>query len=178
MTTSRSRRSSIAVLAFAAAACISSSPPAPPARWFDPLPAAASGEEAASGSDANVQVVAAPYLGTDFAVRVGERELAFDGENRWLADPQRIVATVLARALRGRSRPGGAPFVAALDLFELDVTAEPRAHVRLRLLGDTAGAADRVIDVWAPSADRSPASFAAAMAKALADVGAAARASS
>lgn len=161
-------------LAFAAAACLSSAPPAPPVRWFDPSPAVA---PATGATAANVRVVGAGHLGRDFAVRVGERELAFDAEHRWIAEPQQIVAAVLARALAERAAPQEGAVVAELELFELDVTAAPQAHVRVHLRGKS-GAAVHSIDVWAPAADRSPASFAAAMANALAEVAAAARSGS
>jgi hypothetical protein len=150
------------------AACLGSSSPAlPPVRWFDPLP-----EPAAAGRDgpqeaATVRVTALPHLGKELAVRVGAREFAFDAGNQWLLEPAQAVAIVAGRALAGAVDPRTVEL--RVDAFELDVTAEPRAYVRVAV-GGAGQAGLRVLEARADSRDRSPASFAAAMATALADL--------
>lgn len=150
-----------------AAACLSSSPPLPPVRWFDPLPAAAA--DGGLGEPAAVRVTAAAHLGREFVVRVGPREVALDSQHQWIAEPRQLVATVVARALAG-SAARDAALEVALDAFELDVTAAPRAHVRLVLGSARPPGVPGVLDEWAPAADRSPPAFADAMARALVQV--------
>ncbi len=151
------------------AACLgSAAPPLPAVRWFDPLPEPPTGDRGAAGDTVAVRVTALPHLGREFAVRVGAREVAFDGANQWLVEPARAVAIVAGRALAGVDAATLGRVELRVDVFELDVTAAPRAHVRVAVAGDAAG--PRVVEAWADSSDREPASFAAAMAKALADV--------
>ena len=145
-------------------ACLSTAPPAPPIRWFDPTPMRAAAD-APHADPVDLRVVAAPHLGREFVVRIAERELAFDGQHGWIDEPGPLVAAALAQVV-GLSRPGGQSALVEVAVFELDLTAAPRAHVQLVV--QTAGA-QRVLDAWAPAADRAPASFAAAMASALAD---------
>lgn len=137
------------------AACFGSSPPLPPVRWFDPLPPAVN-PPAPTGP----RVTAAPHLGREFAVRIGERELAFDPQHQWIAEPRDLVQAALA----------GTAGLADVHVaaFELDVTGPPCAHVRLlvRWQGDVL----RVVEARVAAADRSPPAFAAAVATALAEV--------
>lgn len=158
---SRCRSAAALLLAAAAAACLSSAPPAPPVRWFDPTPAP---PPAVATGVLAVRVVAAAHLGREFAVRVGARELAFDGEHGWIAAPRELVAAALRQALGdGDARAGVAEVT--VEAFELDVTGPPRAHVRLSVRPPNG--AVQVADAWAEAADRSPPAFAAAMAAAL-----------
>lgn len=156
-------RGLVAALSCAAlAACLSSSPALPPVRWFDPLPPASP----ATAASAHVRATAAPHLRQPFAVRVGAREFALDAGNQWVDEPAALCATLVGRALAGRA---GAETVAIqVDAFELDVTAAPRAHVRIAFVGKAPAGAPTVVDAWADAADRSPAACAEAMAQALA----------
>ncbi len=157
-------RSSAVVQALALSGCLSSAPPAPPVRWFDPLTPVGEAPARAGGAY-DVHVVAAPYLGREFVVRTAEREVVFDGGNGWIAEPRVLVQTAVEQQLLPSVRGSGAIAV-TIDVlvFELDVTAAPRAHVRLVV---RCGAVLRTIDCGVAAADRLPASFAAAMAKAL-----------
>jgi hypothetical protein len=118
------------------AACLSSSPPAPPVRWFDPL---LPSESVAGGGVGTLLVTAQARLGSELAVRVGARELQFDSNLRWIAEPRELVATALHRRLV----PTGAAarLVVEVEHFEFDLTAVPTAHVRLRLRGEPVGTA-------------------------------------
>lgn len=151
----RRHRPRVVLATLLLAACFGSSPPLPPVRWFDPLPPAAS-LPAAPGP----RVTAAPHLGREFAVRVGERELAFDSQHQWIAEPRELVQAALA-GIAGLADV----HVAA---FELDVTGPPCAHVRLLVRWQ--GGAVRVVEARVAAADRSPPAFAAAAAAALAEV--------
>ncbi len=139
----------------AAAGCFSSAGALPAVRWFDPLPALA-----APPAPVPLRVTAAAHLGREFVVRVAAREVAFDGQHQWIAEPRDLVAGLLA----GSGLAGDVHVTA----FELDVTGEPRAVVRLIVRG-TDGAS-RVVEASSPAADRSPSTFAQAMAAALADL--------
>jgi hypothetical protein len=149
----------------ALAACLSSSPALPPVRWFDPLPAAAT-----AAAPARVRATAAPHLRQPFAVRVGAREFALDPQHQWVDEPAALCATLVGRALAGRADGDGAAI--QVDAFELDVTAAPRAHVRITFVGKAPAGAPAVVDAWADAADRAPASCAEAMAQALAQAAA------
>ncbi len=146
------------------AGCLSSAGALPPVRWFDPLPATA----AAAAEPAAVRVAAPPHLGHEFVVRVGEHEVAIDAQNQWVAEPRDLVAAVLARAFAGAK----GPIDVALERFELDAAAEPRAHVRLVFGRERPAGTPPFVDVAVPAADRSPPAFAAAMAAVLATVAA------
>lgn len=149
------------------AACLSSAPPAPPVRWFDPVPAAAAA--GAPRVAADLRVTAAAHLGRQFVVRTAPRELVFDGQHGWIDEPARLVAAALGTRLR--SAPDGTGvLLVAVDAFELDVQAAPRAVVRLHLQWRDDR---RVVLAEHAAADRSPAAFAEAMAAALADAAAA-----
>lgn len=139
--------------------CLPSAAPLPPVRFFDPSPPPV-GE-----AGTPPRVTAAAHLGREIVVRVAAREVVFDREHQWIAEPRDLVAAVLARA----SGPEAAVVQhAALEAFELDLTEAPRAHVRI-VLTDARGLV-RVVDEWAPANDRSPAAAADAMAAALARV--------
>lgn len=154
------------------AACFSSSGALPPVRWFDPLPARAAD---ATADDVPVRVLAGPQYGREFVVRTGPHEIAIDAEHQWVAEPAQIVGAVLARALPAPEKPGTV-VEAALELFELDVTGEPRARVRVVFGRARPADTPPVIDVAVAAGDRSPVAFAAAMEKALVQVGERARA--
>lgn len=144
--------------ALALAACFSSAPPAPPVRFFDPLPAAASNPPSASGW----RVTAAPWLGREFVVRTAPREVVFDPLHSWVAAPRDLVAGAIAQA--GVVAPEGGEVL--VERFELDLCAAPRAHVRLVVR--VPGLPGRVAEGWATAAGAGPGDHAAAMADALA----------
>jgi hypothetical protein len=151
-----------------AAACLGSAAPGlPPVRWFDPLPEPAPAGRDGSAEAGAVRVTALSHLGRELAVRVAARELAFDDRNQWLIEPAQAVAIVAGRAVAGVADPRAIEL--RVDAFELDVTASPRAHVRVTLTGP-GDQAMRALEARADSGDRSPESFAAAMATALADL--------
>ncbi|MBX3464440.1 MAG: membrane integrity-associated transporter subunit PqiC [Planctomycetes bacterium] len=158
---SRSRRGrrGAPAAALLLSACLSSAPPAPPVRWFDPLPPAPT---AGPRPEVDLRVVAAPHLGREFVVRTAPREVVFDGQHGWIAEPAQLVASALG--FRLATRAGAEPLRIAVEAFELDVQAAPRAVVRLTATGRRGL---RRIDAEAPAVDRSPAAFAAAMALAL-----------
>ncbi|MFN9845404.1 MAG: hypothetical protein ACK57Q_13810 [Planctomycetota bacterium] len=143
-------------------ACLSTSPALPPVRWFDPLPAA----PAAAASPLPVRATAAPHLRQPFAVRVGAREFALDAGHQWVDEPSSLCAAMVGRALAGRGIDAAPSML--VEAFELDVTAAPRAHVRLVVLGGAPAGVPPVVDVWAAASDRSPVACAEAMAQALA----------
>ncbi len=158
----RSRSGAVVVLSLVFSACIASAPSLRAVRWFDPLPATSAG---ATTAGSTLRVTAAPHLAREFVVRISAREVAFDSEHQWIVEPRLLLATVLANVDVVGAKPDDHIEV-SLEAFELDVTAAPRAHVRFVVQGVAAVAA-RTIDVYAPSADRSPEAFAAAMATAL-----------
>ena len=147
----------------ALAACLSSAPALPPVRWFDPLPAATG---ALAAPPAPVRATAAPHLRQPFAVRVGAREFALDAGHQWVDEPSSLCAALVGRALAGRGIDAAPSML--VEAFELDVTAAPRAHVRLVFLGGAPAGVPPVVDVWAAASDRSPVACAEAMAQALA----------
>ena len=147
-------------------ACLSSAPPAPPVRWFDPSPAAPAGEPVQVA--ASLRVVAPSHLGTQLLLRTGVREFVFDAEHQWIAPPTELVASALQAAFRF-APDATAELQVTVERFELDLTVEPRAVVRLHLVDAPAGWPERV-DGSAAAADRAPAALAAAMASALADM--------
>lgn len=148
------------------AACLSSAPPAPPVRWFDPSPAAPAGDPVPVA--ALLRVVAPSHLGTELLLRTGVREFVFDAEHQWIAPPTELVATALQAGFRF-TPDASAELQVTVERFELDLTVEPRAVVRLHLVDAPAGWPERV-EGSAAAADRSPAALAASMASALADV--------
>lgn len=158
-------RGAAVALLLVAAGCLTSSPPLPPVRWFDPSPPPAE----LAAPPAEVRAVAAPSLGREFMVRVGPREVALDSQHQWIAEPHQLVAAVVARAFAGRLPAGGRSEV-VLETFEFDVTAAPRALVRLTLLGERPAGVPVSVAASAPASDRSPAALADAMAEALAKV--------
>lgn len=158
------RRGAVASL-LVAAGCLTSSPPLPPVRWFDPSPPPAE----LAASPVTVRAMTAPHLGREFVVRVGPRELALDSQHQWIAEPRELVAAVVARAFAGRL-PAGATTELVLETFEFDVTAAPRAQVRFTLLGGRPEGVPVSIEASASAADRSPDALAEAMAVALAKV--------
>lgn len=155
-------RALAAMVAFLSVGCLSSSPPAPPVRWFDPSSAAVGLRLAVPWK---LRVEAPPHLGREFALRTGVREYAFDGEHQWIATPTELVAAALQGAVAFPSY-ASEELLVRIERFELDVTATPRAVVVLRLFASAPLRTDEV-HFEAPAADRSPAALAAAMAAAL-----------
>lgn len=158
--TSIARTVALSSLALAAA-CISSAPPAAPLRWFDPLPAIVT-PAAGAQPVPTFRVDAESFLGREFVVRVGEREVAIDARHAWMAEPRQIVAAALTNACGGRGDERVAHVL--VDRFELDVQGAPRAHVRL--LVDGLGAR-RIVDEWGEAPSRDPQALATAMSQAL-----------
>ena len=146
----------------ALAACISSSPPAPAVRYFDPTPDAVA-DAATNGARLAVRVECAAHLGREFVVRTGPREVVFDPQHSWIGEPRALVAAAIERTA-GAAGAGESAVLVEVEVFELDLQAEPKAHVRL-LVHD--GDARRTIDESAVAANRSPEAFAAAMSQAL-----------
>lgn len=163
---SRFPSSGVVVASLFLGACLSSAPPAPPVRFFDPLPAAS-----AAAPNVPVQVAAhawritsAPHLGREFTVRTGPREVVFDPLHSWIATPRELVEAALA----GRSAvtPGGVVAELRITAFEIDLAETPRARVHLVLL--VPGEPRRDVEATAPSLANGPEDFALAMAAALA----------
>jgi ABC-type uncharacterized transport system auxiliary subunit len=149
------------------AACFSSAPPAPPVRFFDPTPPVAA--VAASGRALRLEVDANSQVRSEFAVRVGPRELTFDSFHRWAAEPRELVASALEGALFGsgafaRSDDLQHLVTVRVTAFELDVTAEPTARVAVTALQ---GGKELQVSASAPAGSRAPDALAEAMAKAL-----------
>ena len=157
-------RQAAVVLALAVSACLSTSSPPPPVRYFDPC----THKEGAPQRPAvacDLRVTAASHLGREFVVRVAEREVVFDGMNSWVADPRELVQAAIERLLGPSVRsPDARTLAIDVEVFEFDLQAAPQAHVRLAV---SAAAGARTIDLVVPAPDRQPASFAAAMAAAL-----------
>lgn len=156
----RSFALALSLLPVAFASCISSSPPAPPVRFFDPTPADVDTKDRPA---AVVRVDGPAHLAREFLVRTGPREVVFDPRHSWISEPRELVETAIARVT---SRPAGDEKVVvrvAIETFELDVQNEPRAHVRLVVHG----ASTKTIDEQEKAKDRTPESLAAAMAIAL-----------
>jgi hypothetical protein len=171
----------------AAAACLSSAPPAPPVRHFDPLrivaaatPVAATAATPATATGPRLRVVAAAHLGQDFVVRVAPRELTFDTTHRWIQRPDQLVAAAVgppppllaaADGATAVATAAGGELVLELVAFELDVVAAPLARIRVVVPSGGAWAAG-AHTVEVPAADTSPPAFAEAMAKALLELAA------
>ncbi|HEX6810195.1 MAG TPA: hypothetical protein VF384_01105 [Planctomycetota bacterium] len=150
-------------------ACLSSSDPPPPVRYFDPSTRSDEGPPRPAVS-CDLRVTAATHLGREFVVRVAAHEVVFDGLNSWIADPRDLVQAAVERRLGPCVRsPEAMSLAIDVEAFELDVQAQPQARVRLAVRAATGS---RTIDVVVPAADRSPASFAVAMAAALDQVAA------
>jgi hypothetical protein len=147
------------------AGCLSSAPPAPPPRFFDPMPAPAAAPSAVPAKF-TVRVLAAPHLGADFVVRTAVGAVVFDPVHRWIAPVRELVAAAIERQVVSPA-PGAEVVEVHVAAFEVDLTAAPRAHVRLlcRAPGRPLGE----IDAWAPVGGPAPGDHAAAMAIALAD---------
>ena len=129
----RTRHALFAVLLLGG--CISSNPPTPPVRWFDPSPLSWPQPERAGGTVPVPVVTAAPTVRQEFLVRIAQREIAIDDAHRWSAPPDRLVAAALDRAVFG---PGGAlPQCGTVPIklvrFELDITSRPRALCELQV---------------------------------------------
>lgn len=158
----------LGVLAATGAACVSSAPPAPPVRWFDPLIGSAIAPSLAAGP--KLRVTSAVHIGQEFAVRVAPRELAFDSEHRWFLTPAGMVAIALERAL-GRPSEAGAMVEVEVEAFELMVAPANSARISLFVRGPSSVVTNGSIDVVVGAADGSPEALAAAMASALDEVG-------
>jgi ABC-type uncharacterized transport system auxiliary subunit len=161
---------------FLLASCISSNPPAPPVRWFDPTPAELPPFERPGAQLPAVNVTAAPTVRQDFVLRIGARELAIDELHRWSAAPDRLVQQALDRALFGPG--GGVPGSGTVNVrvarFEVDLSAGA-PHARVELQVATAKGL-QTCDGDATAATTAPELIAAAMAQALGQAVLAARA--
>lgn len=151
-------------LLFGAAGCLGTNPPAPPPRWFDPRPAAAA---LAPACRVMLRVTAAPHLGREFAVRTGERELAFDALHQWLDTPRDLLEQAVLRAF-GPPEPGAPSVELHVAAFEIDRQAAPRA--RVRVLWRKPGEPVQELRAEAAAASLQPGDCAAAMAVALAQL--------
>jgi hypothetical protein len=162
-------RPAFAVLALGSlfAACLSSAPPAPTVRYFDALPEPGLATPARA---VRLRFTGAPHLGREFAVRVAARELVFDPLHSWIAEPTALVEAAFAPAAGATAQSDLVEVHVAR--FELDLSSEPVARVRLELRG--AGRAVEVVEGTAPVPSREPEAVAAAMAKALGDAASAA----
>lgn len=103
------------------AGCLGSAPPAPPVRWFDATPAGEARQAAVP-----LRFRQAGTVGTDFVLRIGPRELLFDSEHRWAADPVRYLERSLLGAV------SGPPCEVELVTFEFDLQQAPTARVGVR----------------------------------------------
>lgn len=161
----------LAPFAVALVGCLSSSPPLPPVRWFDPLPAAP--VDAAARPAATLRVTAGGHLGREFVVRTAPRELVFDERHGWIAEPAALVRGALERRLDVALGPIPAADAVAVavdvEAFELDLQQTPRAVVRL---GVHVGAERSVVATTAEAASSAPGALAEAMAAALAEAAA------
>lgn len=135
-------------------ACLGTAPPAPPVRWFDAAPA---GEPKAAAVPLRFRQ--AGTVGSDFVLRIGPRELVFDSEHRWAADPVRY----LERGLVGAAQ--GAPCDVELVTFEFDLQQQPTARVGVRY-----GVPGVLVVVERAAAGRAAPELAQAMAEALESV--------
>ncbi len=153
-------------LAASLAACLSPAPPAPPVRWFDPSPAPA----AAPTSTAAFRCRAAATVAREFVFRVGPRELVYDSEHRWCAEPAQLVEAALqAHSQQGAAAPNAtSPLEVLVDAFEFDLVAAPTARVVVVL--SRAGAVPRRLVGQHVASSTDPAALAEAMATALGDV--------
>lgn len=143
--------------------CLSSAPPAPPVRYFDPRPA-----QSTPNLPAVTRLTAAPHLGPEIAVRIAPRELQFDPLHHWLATPRDLLAAALGPALGPLSSANPARPAGELHLanFELDLQQGVRARVVLHW--DVPGSPRQVFAVEVPALGRNPERAAEAMAEALA----------
>jgi hypothetical protein len=150
------------------AACISSTPPGPVVRYFDPLPAVsanATGDAASVVAGFAWRVSAAPHLGREYVVRTGPRELVFDPLHSWIATPRELVEAALA-SRSGMVGPQSKVAELRITAFEVDLTETPRAHVHFELV--VPGMPRREVDASAPALGGGPEAVASAMAVALA----------
>lgn len=151
--------------------CLSSAPPAPPIRWFDPMPEP--GTAAPLPAPPALRVIAGPLVRQEFVLRTGERELVFDALHSWVAPPERLVAVALERAIGSPTADSTGTLQVGLQRFELELIGAPRAIVELSVPGPQGPGICRG---EAAASDREPASLAAAMAAALAAAAAEVRA--
>ncbi len=142
---------SLSACLLALTGCLGSAPPAPPVRWFDAAPA---GEPRSAAVP--LRFKQAGTVGSDFVLRIGPRELLFDGEHRWAAEPVRYLELGLVGAL------GGAPCDVELVTFEFDLQQAPTARVGVRY-----GTSGVMVVVESLAAGRSAPELAQAMAEAL-----------
>lgn len=150
------------------AACFSSTPPAPPVRWFDPtprdLPPAPGGLPAL-----RLRVVVPPHLGRELVYRIGEREFVFDADHRWIAEPSALLQGALARGLGSGAEAGSLELVVELERFEFDVVDAPRARVQCLLRGSLPGFRPQRVESVQSASSRAVDALVTAMALALAD---------
>lgn len=152
-----SRFAPFSLLLVLPAGCISSNPPAPTVRYFDPTPLRSSLD-----ARERVAVTSAPFLRQDFVVRIPPHELAIDDSLRWVAPPEQMVAAALDNA---SALP--ADLEIAVVRFEFEV-GEPVQAV-IELLCATGGRTVPV-RVRRDATARTPERLVAAMAEALAEL--------
>lgn len=155
-----------AILLATLSGCLSSAPPAPPIRHFDPLPA-----NPIAGLPPILRLTAAPHLGQEIAIRTAPRELQYDGQHHWLATPRDLLAAAIGPSPgSGSSEPAsGRAGELHLANFELDLQHGVRARVVLHWSVPSMPSMPlRVIRAEVPADGRQPQQAAEAMAKALA----------
>jgi hypothetical protein len=164
-------RAVVLVCSLVLPACLSSAPPAPPVRWFDPLDSSPTDTgEAALAAPGDIVVGAAFDVRQEFALRVGPHEFAYDDDHRWAADPCELVRRALLRRsgrqpAAGVAAEGSEVMEVVVEAFEIDLRGAPAARVQLRVVRPE----HAFVGTTAPAASRAPADLAAAMAVALAD---------
>jgi ABC-type uncharacterized transport system auxiliary subunit len=161
-----SRRACSLALLLVLAACLSTAPPLPPVRWFDAMPPQPAEVQPRAGL--SLRIDAAAHLGHYFTVRASGREVHFDGNHRWLEKPADVVATAIAHATGARTSGAGHQATVFVERFEIDLTAAPRAVVRLQLRDVTGAPLGAAIDAAVAAAGPAPEQLAAAMAQAVA----------
>jgi len=159
------------------AGCFSSSAPAPAVRWFDPLasardaaPAGERAKDAVAAIVARADVVPSTFLDREIALRVGDDELAFDDDHRWLRAPHELVAEALLRCGVGANSSDGV--TVHVVAFEFDLRDGPQARVRLAVHrgGDPVGDANATVAAERPGVDALVRAAGDALARAAEDV--------
>jgi hypothetical protein len=145
------------LLGFLLVSCISSNPPAPPVRWFDPTP-----PRVALDARRPVRVTSAAFLRQDFVVRIPPYELSIDDSLRWVAPPEQLVAAALDNTV-------ALPADLSIEVvrFEFEVGDTTRAVVELLCASEGRTVPVRV---RCDAISRAPEQLAVAMAQALSEV--------
>jgi len=155
------------LLPFAAAtlsACLSSGPPAPPVRWFDPTASFGPAERATPVSV--VFVRGQPHLVQDIAVRTSPTEVAFDTEHRWLMPPEEILRRAFVRQGVPIDPTGRLVELTVFELQRIGDTAAARAACRVHAAAGSPHPADEY-EVVVPATDSSLEALTQAMGQAM-----------